>query len=389
VVLVVEGISVPAYTKVWDTARALRDQGADVSVICPRSMGFTKARETLEGIDIYRHPLLEATTPLGFVPEYLHALGSELGLLARIARKRRIHAIHAVSPPDLVFLPALPFILAGSRFVFDHHDLNPEMFVAKFGRRGPLVGLLRLFEALSFQLASHSIAPNETSRDIAVGRGRMDPARVTVVRSGPDPRRLKIGPGNPAHRQGKAHLVGYVGLVEKQDCLDTFVEIVRRVLDRRSDVHFALVGDGTELAGVRRLAARLGVDDAITFHGWVSDGDLLSEILCTCDVCVSPDRPNEYTDRCTTIKTMEYMLLGKPIVQFDLREARISAGDSALYARNGDVHDFADRIDRLLDDEPLRREMGDRGRRRVLDGLAWEFQREALIELYADVLGVP
>lgn len=385
VVIIIEGIPVPLYRKVWDTAIALHTHGAEVSVICPRTMGFDRSYERLDGIDIYRHPMREGTSSVGFLLEYSWSLFWEFWLLLKVWRRRGIDVIHGCSPPDIVFLAALPFKLLGVMYVHDHHDLNPELYVAKFGKGGLLHGLLRLFERASFLAADYSIAPNLSYRNIAIGRGRMNPGRVAVVRSCPNLGRLRVGPGNDEHKRGKRYLVGYVGVVEKQDRLDSLMEVIRIISNRRDDVHFAILGDGTELQNVRALARRSAICDAVTFYGMVTDESLFNEILNSCDVCANPDWGSDYADCSTPIKIMEYMALGKPIVQFDLREARALAQDASLYADSGNLQEFAGRVLELLDDSALREDMGARGYARIHGDMSWEIEQGKLIALYRRV----
>jgi glycosyltransferase involved in cell wall biosynthesis len=275
------------------------------------------------------------------------------------------------------------FKLFGKRFLFDHHDINPELYEAKFGRRGFWHRILMLFERLTFMTADVSIATNESYREIAITRGRMDPAKVFVVRSGPDLRRVRSLPPNPALRRGRRFLVGYVGVMGEQEGIDYLLRAARLIVverDRR-DVHFGLVGGGTSLDAMRRYAQELGIADCVTFTGRVPDEPML-EMLSTADVCVNPDVANEMNDKSTMNKIMEYMALAKPIVQFDLTEGRRSASEASAYARRNDEQDLAHKILELLDDEGRRRRMGEIGRRRVEDELQWAHEAPKLLEAY-------
>ncbi len=304
--------------------------------------------------------------------------------------QRGFDAIHACNPPDNIFLIGAFFKLFGKRFLFDHHDINPELYEAKFGKRGFWYRMLRLMERMTFMTADVSIATNESYREIAIGRGRMDPTRVFIVRSGPDLRRLRAVPQNPDLRKGRRFLVGYVGVMGEQEGIDYLLRAARIIVieKERRDVHFGLVGGGTELEAMRRYAVELGIAEYVTFTGRVPDAEML-EMLSTADVCVNPDVANEMNDKSTMNKVMEYMALGKPIVQFDLTEGRRSALEASAYARRNDDNDLAANILALLDDEERRRKMGDYGRRRVESDLQWAHEAPKLLEAYRVLFAGP
>jgi len=385
VLIVIENLPAPFDRRVWQEARALRDAGYQVVVLCPRMKGYTEPYEVVEGIPIYRHPLpFEARGAAGYLLEYATALLWEAWLMWRIRLRHGFDVIHACNPPDLIFLNALPFKwLFGVRFVFDHHDINPELFEVKFGGRGLFYRLIRLAERLSFRTADVSIATNESYREIAISRGGMASERVFVVRSGPDLSRLVPREPVPALRNGRRHLVGYVGVMGRQEGLDYLLESARILVHEmgRDDVQFALVGGGPELEHLRRLAVEKGVGDFVTFTGRVPDDELL-DVLCTADVCVNPDEHNPMNDKSTMNKIMEYMALAKPIVQFDLREGRVSAREASVYARPNDPRDMAEHIAKLLDDPERRARMGRFGRRRVEEDLAWPHEVPKLLAAY-------
>ena len=383
VLIIVENLPLPFDKRVWQEANALKDAGADVSIICPRMKDFVKPFERINGIDIYRHPLPpEGTGGLGYLIEYSAALFWEFVLTLRIFMKKRVHIIHGCCPPDLIFMVAAPFRLFGARYVFDHHDLSPELFETKFGKRGLFHTLLTWFERGTFALASYSIATNGSFRKIAIERGGMKPEKVQIVRSGPDLNRLRLQEPNLELKRGKQFLIGYLGIIAEQDGLDLLVKIARIIKDRRSDVQFAIMGGGTELENVKSLAKELEVYDMVEFYGMVSDNQVMNDVLNTCDVCVNPDVPDQLNNLLTTNKVMEYMAVGKPVVQYDLKEGKFSALEASLYAENGSLEDFADKIELLLDDPEKRKQMGDYGRRRVLNELSWDFERKKLVKFY-------
>jgi glycosyltransferase involved in cell wall biosynthesis len=360
---------------VWQEATTLRSAGYGVSIICPTGKGFEKKFESIDGIDIHRYDLpTEAEGPLGYLIEYSAALAFTF----RLTLKVRFDAIHACNPPDLFWLIGAFYKLFGKKFLFDHHDANPELYEAKFGRRDFLWKVMCFLERMTFRFADVSIATNESYRRIALERGGMDPDKVFVVRSGPSLERMKIVP--PAKKQRK-YLVGYVGVMGRQEGIDLLLKSIQFLVKRRQDVHFSLVGGGTSLEEMKALARELGVAEYVTFTGRVPDAELLA-VLNAADVCVNPDVANEMNDISTMNKIMEYMALGKPIVQFDLTEGRYSAQDASLYARRNDPADFARKIIELLDDPARRERMGEYGRRRVLDTLEWRHEAPRLLAAY-------
>jgi glycosyltransferase involved in cell wall biosynthesis len=387
--MLVENLPSPFDRRVWQEACALRDAGHVVSIICPTGRGCERSFEAIDGIHIYRYRLpIEAAGAAGYALEYAVALARSFLLAWRVLLTRGFDVVHACNPPDLFFLIGGFFKVFGKKFVFDHHDLGPELYEAKFGRRDFLHRLLLKLEYWTFRTADVSIATNESYRDIAIGRGRMPPERVFVVRSGPSLERLKRAPPDDRLKRGRRHLVGYVGVMGKQEGIDYLLRAARHiVIDRgRSDVHFGLVGGGTSLAEMKALAQELGIADFVTFTGRVPDSEMLA-LLNTADVCVNPDIANEMNDKSTMNKIMEYMALGKPIVQFDLAEGRFSARRASLYARRNDAIDLAAKIVELLDDPRRRAEMGEYGRRRVEAELAWNHEAPKLLAAYDALRG--
>ena len=383
ILIIVENLPVPFDRRVWQEARALRDAGALVSIICPAGKGFEARYELLEGVHVYRHPLPdEGDGPLGYLTEYSAALFWEFALACKVFRRHGFDVIHGCNPPDLIFLVALPFRLLGRKFVFDHHDLNPELFEAKFNKRGVFWRLLTFMEWLTFASADISIATNESYRRIAVERGRMPPADAFIVRSGPDLTRIKPVDEAPKWRNGRRFMVGYVGVMGDQEGIDLLLEAAATLVKRgRQDVQFCIVGGGPSFKRLTQQCSRMALDPYVTFTGRAPDQDLF-EVLSTADVCVNPDRVNAMNDKSTMNKILEYMAMGKPIVQFDVTEGRFSAGESSLYAKANDAVDLADKIEVLLTSPEERARMGEIGRRRVETELSWAYQAPKLIEAY-------
>jgi len=384
VLILVENLPSPFDRRVWQEATTLRDAGYLVSIICPTGRGYERKFEAIDGIHVFRYSLpVEASGATGYAVEYAVALAWTFVLACRVLLTRGFDVIHACNPPDLFFLIGGFFRLFGKKFLFDHHDLNPELYEAKFGRRDFFHRLMLKLEYWTFRSADVSIATNESYRRIAMGRGRMPPERVFVVRSGPSLERLKILPPDGRLKRGRRYLVGYVGVMGKQEGIDYLLRAARHIVFDlgRSDVHFGLVGGGTSLEEMKALAQELGVADHVTFTGRVPDGEMLA-MLNTADVCVNCDVVNELNDKSTMNKIMEYMALGKPIVQFDLAEGRYSARRASLYAQKNDSADLAAKIVGLLDDPVRRAEMGKYGRTRVENELEWRHEAPKLLAAY-------
>ncbi|MGE5546324.1 MAG: glycosyltransferase family 4 protein [Solirubrobacterales bacterium] len=385
VLMIVENLPVPRDRRVWQEAQTLRDAGWTVSVICPATAAYPRGHAVIDGIHIWRHPLPpEAEGALGYAREYLAALFWEFVLAWRVLFARGFDVIHACNPPETLFLVGGFFkLLLGKRFIFDHHDVSPELYVAKFGRKDAFHRLLLLFERLTFRTADVSIATNESFKKIAVERGGMAPEDVFVVRSGPDVRRLKVSAPDPALKRGARHLLAYVGVMNNQDGVEYVLQAMHDIVVRRGrqDVRAVLMGDGPMLPRLKELAGELGITHAVEFTGWADD-DVLMPMLNAADVCVSPDPVNPFNDKCTMNKILEYMALAKPVVLFDLTEGRRSAGEAALYARDNDAGDLADKIVTLLDDPEMRRRMGEIGRARMESELSWEHQAPRLLAAY-------
>ena len=387
VCIVVENLPVPFDRRIWQEARALAEAGYRVSVICPKGRGFEKSRETLEGIDIYRHRLWEASGPSGYLIEYAWALVSEFWLALKAYRQTRFRILQSANPPDTVFLIALFFKLFGVRYIFDHHDLNPELYEAKFGRQDLFYHIVCLAERLTFRSAAVSIATNESYREIAIRRGGMPPERVFTVRSCPDFNKVRPQEPQPELRQGKTFLVAYVGVMGPQDGLDLLLESISFIIEKakRQDVAFVLIGAGSETPRLKEMAAQKGLEAFVKFPGRVPDAEMAA-YLSSADIGVAPDPKNPMNDKSTMNKILEYMAYGMPVVLYDLTEGRRSAEDAALYARPNDPEDFARQILALLDSEELRRTLGARGRKRIEESQNWDHQKRPLLEAYDTAL---
>lgn len=386
ILIIVENLPLPFDRRVWQEANTLKENGAEVSIICPQMNEYTRKYEVLNGIHIYRHPLpLEASGAKGYLIEYTTALFWEFWLSIKIYFRKRFHVIHGCNPPDLIFLVALFFKLFGVKYVFDHHDINPELYIAKYNRKGFFYKILLLAEKLTFATANYSIATNESYKEIAIRRGRMPQDKVEVVRSGPKLDRLKLTSGNEKYKKGSKYLVGYIGVIGEQEGLDLLLESIKYIVQIRNDVHFGILGGGTGLEKIKKLTLQMGLEKYIDYYGRVDDETMI-DVLNTADVCVNPDRPTEMNNLSTMNKIMEYMSLKKPIVQYNLKEGRVSAHKASLYAENSSPEDFAEKIMWLLDNEEKRNYMGNYGYHRVVNELSWEFESKKLINFYKKVL---
>ena len=384
VLIIVENLPVPFDGRVWKEAVALRNAGYEVTVLCPRGRGYQEPYELLDGVHIYRHPLpSEPKSVVGYVLEYGCALIWEFLYTWWIFLRRGFRVIQGCNPPDDIFLVALPFKLFGVKYIFDHHDVNPELYEAKYNRRGLFYKAQVWLELATYKTSDVVIATNGSYRDRAISKGGLQPDDVFIVRNGPDVEKFKPVPPNPALKYGKRYLVGYVGNMAVQEGIDILLDVALHMRKLgRNDVHFTCVGGGPELEVLRRMAHEKGLDDMFNFTGRVPDAELL-EVLSTADVCVNPDRPCEMNDMSTMIKIMEYMALGKPIVQFDLKEGRFSAGEASLYASKQDqVADFASKILWLFEHPEERERMGEIGRKRVYEALAWQYSLPQLLAAY-------
>lgn len=389
VCIIVENLSVPLDRRVWREACALRDAGYRVSVICPKGAGRCAASyEDLDGVEIYRHRQWEASNVAGYLLEYSLALFAELYLTFKVFARTRFRILQACNPPDTIFLIALLLKPLGVRFIFDHHDLGPELFESKFAKRtGLLYGLTRLGEFFSFKAAKVCIATNESFKEIAVTRGGKRPEEVFVVRNCPDLNSLRHRTGSLDAKFGKSFSVVYVGFMGSQDGLRLLLESVKHIVkhENRRDTHFVLIGSGPELPGLRAQAFENGLEEFVTFTGQVPY-EQVGAYLSSADIGVAPDPKTLMNDKSTMIKILEYMACGLPVVLFDLKEGRRIASAAALYATPNDTTDFANKIMTLLNSESLRRELGGHGRRQVEHSLNWGLEKAVLLQAYESAL---
>lgn len=383
ILIIVENLPVPFDTRVWQEATTLAANGYTVSVICPVGKGYTKEEETLEGVHIFRHRLPpEGNGAIGYFREYGTALKEELRLAKKVYREIGFDVIHGCNPPDDIYLVASRFKKYGVRYVFDHHDICPELFEAKFGTtKGLLYKSQVWLERETYRHCTFAFVTNESYRKIAIERDHMLPEKVIVLRSGPKLERMRILPPDPSIRRGYPYMVGYVGVIGQQEGIEYILQAARYTKAHENNIFWGIVGGGPHWEALKKQAHEMGLDDCVEFTGRVDDETML-RYLNTADVCVNSDTYNTMNDKSTMNKVLEYMALGKPIVQFDLTEGRFSAQEASLYAKRNDAEDMARKIQELMADPQKREYMGKFGRNRILNDLCWDKTSRALLEGY-------
>jgi glycosyltransferase involved in cell wall biosynthesis len=385
VLIIVQNLPVPFDRRVWLECQALASEGYQVAVVCPKGKG-DPSYEVVAGVELYKYrPYAPGGSKLGFITEYAYSFLATAWLTWKARRSGRFRVLQACNPPDIFWPIAMALrALDGTRFVFDHHDLSPELYESRFpdGPKLPYT-MLRALERRTHRAADHVISTNDSYRAIAIDRSGKPDKDVTVVRTGPDPQRLRRGPADPGLRRGRRFLVAYIGVMGPQDGVDIVVRAAEVVVHQmgRDDVAFTLIGSGDCFDQLVALRDELGLAGHVEFTGRAPD-ELVGRILSTADVGLSPDPKNPLNDLSTMNKTMEYMAFELPVVAFDLRETRISAAQAAVYVTPNDVNDYAKAIVELLDDEPRRTLLGRLGRARVEQELAWSHQRRAYLGVY-------
>jgi glycosyltransferase involved in cell wall biosynthesis len=389
VLIIVQNLPVPFDRRVWLECHALVPAGYRVTVVCPKGRNDPDY-SVIDDVEIYKYrPYAPGGSKASFIAEYVYSFVATAWLALKARRSGRFAVIQACNPPD-IFWPIAMFFRALDRtqFVFDHHDLCPELYLSRFpeGPKLPYRGL-RALERRTHRTADHVISTNDSYRDIAITRSGKKPVEVTVVRTGPDPDRLQRGPVDPAQRRGRRYLAAYIGVMGPQDGVDIVVRAADIVVHQlqREDIAFTLIGSGDCFNELVALRDELGLAGHVEFTGRAPD-ELVTQILSTADVGLSPDPKNPLNDLSTMNKSMEYMAFELPVVAFDLRETRVSVADAGIYVVPNDVHEYARAIVELIDDEPKRVLLGKLGRTRVEQELAWNHQKEAYLRVYQQVL---
>jgi glycosyltransferase involved in cell wall biosynthesis len=391
VLIIVENLSVPFDRRVWRECNALIEAGYQVSAISPMGVGHdTKRRETIDGVSIYRYPIFQADGSLvSYLLEYGVALLMSFWLVWVVLFREGFDVVQICNPPDLLILAVLPVKLLGKKVIFDQHDLSPEIYQVQRSKGGEIpksnavLKALLWFERLTYIFSDIVIVVNESCKKIALGRGSKREQDVWVVRNGPSLANIKSAKVNPALKQDKKYLLSYVGMMGPQEGIDVLLRAIRDLLivHGREDFHVRIMGSGTVLDQMKQYAVDLGINHIVTFTGHV-DYLQVMEGIASADLCLCPDPKTALSDKCSLVKAIEYMSLGRPFVAFDLEEVHYSAGDAALYARPNDEKDFAEKLNYLLDNDQLRDSMGNLGRQRVIQQLTWEHSKSALYAAY-------
>ncbi len=391
ILIIVQNLPVPFDRRVWLEAVTLKERNYRISVVCPKGMGFTKTFEEIDGISIYRYPWYEARShPLSFAFEFAYCWMMTAILSVAVFFREGFQVIHACNPPDTFFLLALIYRPFGIKFVFDQHDLCPEMYLSNnrvSEGRGIIYRSLLVLERLTYASAEIVLATNKSYKEVATKRGRLDEECVTVVRTGPDFNRLKIVPPDELLKKGKRFLICYLGSMGSHDGVDYLIRSFRTLVTdlRFKDAHLALIGGGTHVSELKALVKTFALQEYVTFTGRISDEEV-NLYLSTADLCASPDPKDSFNDKSTMNKTLEYMAMAKPIVAFDLKETRFSARDAARYAHPNDERDFSEQMKALLLDPLERERMGRFGRVRIENELSWEHTRHALLKAYSGLI---
>jgi len=387
--MLVENNSVPSDRRVWSIATALVRAGYEVEVVCPVGSRENERAsfEARDGVRINRYRLAPARGGMsGYLREYATALWRTRRIVRKLVCERPFDIVHSCNPPDFLLFAAWPARRKGARIVFDHHDLTPELFQARFDGSHRLLHRLTLaVERLCYAVADVVLATNESYRQIAQTRGAKLPGEVFVVRNGPDLRRFLAREPDPSLKRGQPHLVGYAGMMAPQDGVDHALRALAVLAQRREDWHAIFAGDGESRAELMRLSSELGLSDRVEFVGWLED-EAMATLLCSCDVCLAPEPYTPLNDASTMIKIAEYMAMSRPVVAYALRESRFAAGDAAVYAEPNDVAAFAERIEELLNDPQRRERMGQIGRERVERELSWEHSERNLAAAYSSAI---
>ncbi len=387
--IIVENCPVPRDRRVWKECRALLDAGYEVSVVAPRGPG-QPLRQELEGVSLRCYPpAKERAGLIGFVLEFSWAWLCTTALIAYAFVVEGFAAIQSCNPPDIFFVSAAPFKLAGCPFVYDQHDLSPELYTARYGRKGGLVlRLLLSLERWTYRAADHVIAVNEPQAGVARQRSGKRDDQVTLVRNGPTLAETTPRPQRCELKEGKRHLciwVGEMGTVD--DGVDLAVRAAHHVVHvlGRRDCHFSFVGDGEAFADLTALARDLDLHPYVTFTGW-QDRSAVLDYLATADLGLQPDPKNPRTDLATAVKTLEYLAFGVPVVAFDLDETRRTVGEAGVHATGNDPARMGALVDELLDDPVRRKAMGEHGKAAINGGLSWDHQSVRYVRVFDRLL---
>ena len=397
----------PGDPRVKNEADILTAAGYSVTVVAFKGKNETAWSKVVDNIQVYyihrinlftktridnpaglQRLWLKGVALTGYMWEYFYFTGACFIRSLYVAMKHGFDVIHAHNPPDTLFLIGAFYKPFGKKFVFDHHDLSPELYQSRYkAHKGFLTSVLRLFEMGSLWMADIVIATNESYRAIQIERGKVKPENVFIVRNGPNLSRVVYQTPSERLRRMNKSILCYIGALNPQDGVDYLLRSIRDLVHKlnRKDFYCVIMGSGDSLEDLRALAIDLNIRDYVEVTGYVSEQELMSN-LSAADICVDPDPSSPLNDVSTWIKIMEYMALGKPIVTYDLKETRWSAQDAALYIKPNNELEFAEGIIKLMDDPDLRIQMGEFGRQRVLRDLKWDVVGQNLLRAYKSLL---
>ncbi|KAA3620022.1 MAG: glycosyltransferase WbuB [Calditrichaeota bacterium] len=385
ILMLLENNPYPHDGRVRREAKTLIAAGHHVSIISP-GRKHQPWKETIDNVHAFRYPEpVQADGFLGYIWEYSYSMLASFFLSLYVFFNRGFDVIHAHNPPDTFVFIAAFYKIFGKQFVFDHHDLSPEMYYARFSGEGNKIvyKALLAIEKMTFRFADHVIATNESYKEIAVTRGKVDKEKVSIVRNGPELKRLRLSePDQELQAMGKT-IIGFVGDMGYHDGVDNLIRAIHCLVTElgRTDFYCVIIGEGDAWEDMKKLTTKLKLDTYVRFTGFIPDADML-RYLSTADICVDPDPKNDFTNRSTMIKMMEYMALAKPIVAFRLKEHTVTALEAASYAQPNDPADLARCIAELMDNPEQRQKMGKIGRKRIETELAWQFQEPNLVTAY-------
>jgi glycosyltransferase involved in cell wall biosynthesis len=387
ILFIVENSFVPHDVRVWSEAQAARKWGYRVSVICPKGMEYKKTYENLRGVHVYRHPRCTAKKKNDYFLEYTMAMIWEALFTFYVFLKHPFQVLHGANPPDHLFAIAMMYKIFGVKYIFDHHDLAPESYRAKFMKKGILFKILLAMEKLSFKLSDAVVSTNESYKSVAIERGGKGGDKVSVIRNGPDLSEIYYPEANGGWKKGFDYLVAYIGVIGVQDQLEVLLRIIDHIVNEMNEkrIKFIIIGTGSNFDNIVKMAGEMKLNSYIEFTGFIPYADVY-EIFSTADACVNPELKNEFTDKSTMIKVMEYMSFGKPIVQFDTVEGRVTAQDAAVHIEENDELKFARELVALVKDTEKKRKLGEIGRRRVQEFLQWDIQKQELKKVYERLL---
>ena len=384
ILFIVENTPATMDQRVWNEALSMKEKGYDVTVISPKYNNTEKNYESIEGINVYRHfTPPDVGRKYAFILEYCNAFIFEFVLSLKIFLSKPFQYIHAANPPDHIFFIAIFFKLLDVKFIFDQHDLCPENYLAKFGKKDLFYRSLQIMEKLTFKTADIVITTNESYKKIAMERGKVSNSQIFVVRNGPNLSRVLYMEPNEKLKQGFDYLVTYVGKMGNQEGIDNLLRTIKYIVHERKvkSIKFILIGPGPDRENMMRYSEKLKLNRFVQFTGYIPYREFC-EILATSDICVNPEFRNSFTDKSTMVKIMDYMTFGKPIIQYETTEGKVTAGDSAVYIKENNEIEFAEAIINLLENESRRKIMGNIGKKRIEEMLNWDKQKDNLIKAY-------